>query len=668
MKKTVFTLVLSFLTLSIIAQWSDDPAINTSINTATGEQAIPKIATSENGLTYVAWFSNESGNYDVRLQLLDIDGNKVWSDEGLLVSNHPAMSWLTDWDMTIDMEDHAILTFQDIRNDGNNDAFAYRISPDGDFVWGPDGIELSNGPAFDAAPKVCITNANNAIFAWQAEEVIIMQKLAHNGMKLWDENGIVLSGSNTFSWPQLMPVGEDDFIMKYFEDSGPAWAPTRHVFAQRYNEDGDNVWEGPAIVSNAGGISAWTQIFPFISDNNEGFYIAWHDDRDSDNLSSTFVQHINNNGELVFAEDGVEASTQMGRHNFYPQLALPLSSDDVFVYWNEMDGDQNNRGIYGQKISAAGERLWTDNGKIFIEISSTNVYPIAARNTSEDMILIYESSSDAINSGIKAMRINTEGAFIWEEEMIDMCTVQSEKVHSIANTFLNDQLIAVWEDNRNGAKDIYGQNIKLDGSLGITTIPTELTIDPDTLFCYNYSENYVYISNNSSEPILINDIYFEYGWYINFLEIPDLPFEIFPGENVTLEIGIFVGSNTDDFYDDILIQTDIGNYNVIVWIDGDLYADIKPLYTSSEIHISPNPFNTQVNFDFTNIEITDIELSIYNLQGQMIRKLNYDQLQAGDQNLSWDGKNEKGISVKQGMYFYQLNIGEQNSSGKIIKN
>ena len=39
-----------------------------------------------------------------------------WDSTGLLVSAHPAMTWLTEWDMTIDQEDHAILTFQDIRN------------------------------------------------------------------------------------------------------------------------------------------------------------------------------------------------------------------------------------------------------------------------------------------------------------------------------------------------------------------------------------------------------------------------------------------------------------------------------------------------------------------------------------------------------------------------
>ncbi len=43
------------------------------------------------------------------------------------------MTWLTDWDMTVDHENHAILTWQDIRSGGNNNVVAYRISPK-DFV------------------------------------------------------------------------------------------------------------------------------------------------------------------------------------------------------------------------------------------------------------------------------------------------------------------------------------------------------------------------------------------------------------------------------------------------------------------------------------------------------------------------------------------------------
>jgi hypothetical protein len=86
------------------------------------------------------------------------------------------MSWLTDWDMTVDQDNYAILTFQDIRNAGNNNVYAYRISPDGSFVWGPDGLELSNTTDFDVSPKVTVTSARNAVVAWGSGDISRLTK------------------------------------------------------------------------------------------------------------------------------------------------------------------------------------------------------------------------------------------------------------------------------------------------------------------------------------------------------------------------------------------------------------------------------------------------------------------------------------------------------------
>jgi len=180
--------------------------------------------------------------------------------------------------------------------------FAYRISPDGDFLWGNDGIQLSNTTAFNASPKVTVTNIGNIVIAWLADDVIIRQKISPEGELLWGDNGITLAGSNTYSWPQLLPVGNDEVIMKYFEDIGTFPAISRSVYAQKLGTNGANLWLQAAVISNAGGISAWTQIFPFINDGNDGFYIAWHDDRDNNMLASIFVNHIGSNGEYYFLQ------------------------------------------------------------------------------------------------------------------------------------------------------------------------------------------------------------------------------------------------------------------------------------------------------------------------------------------------------------------------------
>lgn len=465
--KNIFSVIIALLLLPLvsISQWSNDPAVNNAIIATSGEDAIPKIATCPNGDTYIASFSNASGNYDVRLQRLNAQGVTQWAANGILVSDNPQDSWLTDWDMCADNANHAILAFPDIRNGGAN-VVAYRISPSGAFVWGDDGIVLSTGDG-NYSPKVTSTNSGNAIIAWQQDDVIRIQKITPSGTLPWGTSGITLSQTGiTFSWPQLLPVGTDEFIMKYYQDSGSFPAITRHIYAQKYNASGSGVWSSPALVSNAGGISAWTQVLPFINDGSDGFYIAWHDDRDNNMLSSTWVNHISNSGAVLFPANGTEASTMAGRNHFYPTLALPPGTSNVFVLWNEMDGDQNNRGIYGQKISSAGTRLWASSGMVFIEISPTDVYPEAARHSPTDVVLFYSQSVGGMAYQLNAFRIDTDGGYVWTPSSKVICSVASSKVHVDVNNFANNQWILAWEDDRDGETDVFAQNIQLDGSLG----------------------------------------------------------------------------------------------------------------------------------------------------------------------------------------------------------
>ena len=467
MKKiTILFLLFSLISGISNAQWSSDASVNNAICTLAGEQAIPKIATCPNGDTYIGYFSNESGNYDIRLQRLDSQGNELWASGGILISNNSSMTWLTDWDMAADINNHCILTWQDVRN-GNNNTYAYRISPTGSFIWGANGIALSNNAAFNASPKVVCTQAGNAVFAWSSDDVIIMQKINPAGAKQWGDDGITLSSANRLTWPQLMPVGTDDVIMKYFDDSGLPNAPTRHVYAQRYGPTGSPVWTNPTVVSNAGGISAWTQIFPFINDGSDGFYIAWHDDRDNNNLASSWVQHVNSAGVVQYAANGVEVSTTAGFNHYYPYLASPPGSSEVYVYWNEMNSLQSQKGIFGQKVSATGTRMWGNGGMVFIPVTATNVLPLGAGSSNTDMIVLFEQSTDAVNGTLKAMCIGTDGSFVWPGNYANISTVSSSKVHTVINEFQNNQWIISWEDNRSGTADIYAQNLIADGTIGV---------------------------------------------------------------------------------------------------------------------------------------------------------------------------------------------------------
>ncbi len=469
MRTSTIFFVLAVLPALLFAQWSNNPNQNTAIALAQNEQALPKVAMHPSGVTYISWFSIEGGNYNVRLQKLDIYGAKQWADEGLLVSNHPAMTWLTDWDLAVDNDACAIITFQDIRN-GDNNIYAYRISPEGLFVWGANGIALSNNTDFEASPVVTITTMNNAVFAWTRENTIMIQKVSPSGEKLWGENGIQLQGPETYAWPFIVPDNNDGIIMSFFKQTGPAWAPTKNVFAQRFSATGQLLWgTGIAISSNAG-IPVYVKT-KIISDGNGGAFIVWH--RDNGSYFDGYVQRVTETGTLTFPANGLAISLSTGTHQIDPVITFNEDAEELFAVWREHDFNQNNRGISGQKISLNGTRLWGDMGKVIVPMQGGEKAGLnLAADGNEPIITFFDTPSGATYYLVKAIRLNNSGDPVWAGGEAPVSLVASSKMHNEATDFMNGQLIIVWADARNDGGDIYAQNLKADGSLGPVSIVT----------------------------------------------------------------------------------------------------------------------------------------------------------------------------------------------------
>ena len=70
----------------------------------------------------------------------------------------------------------------------------------------------------------------------------------------------------------------------------------------------------------------------------------------------------------------------------------------------------------------------------------------------------------------------------------------------------------------------------------------------------------------------------------------------------------------------------------------------------------PNPFNPETRISFALPEAGEVELSIYNLQGQIVRKLISQQVNAGHHEVIWNGKDEAGQILPSGVYLHKLKV------------
>jgi hypothetical protein len=80
----------------------------------------------------------------------------------------------------------------------------------------------------------------------------------------------------------------------------------------------------------------------------------------------------------------------------------------------------------------------------------------------------------------------------------------------------------------------------------------------------------------------------------------------------------------------------------------------------------PPPFNAQSVIEYDLPQETALRLVIYDLTGQVVRRLADGLQPAGRHRVIWNGQNDAGAPVASGVYFYQLEIGAQKLTRKMV--
>ena len=80
----------------------------------------------------------------------------------------------------------------------------------------------------------------------------------------------------------------------------------------------------------------------------------------------------------------------------------------------------------------------------------------------------------------------------------------------------------------------------------------------------------------------------------------------------------------------------------------------------------PNPFNPETRIDYQLAEDGFVELAVYNVLGQRVRTLEAGDHVAGTYSLLWDGRDDVGLDVASGVYFYRLETGNFTSTKRMI--
>jgi len=467
------------LTATLCAQWSDDPATNTPIADGPGEQVLPKIAVAPDDSVYVGWFNNASGNYDLYLQHLDPSGVELWPHNGIVVSSHPQASSLVDWDMTTDSAGNAVLVFTDARAGNDRDVYAYKVAPDGTMLWGPDGVTLSANNAFEPDPVVVEASDGDLVFVWPrlpsgGAGVLLMQRVAPDGTKQFPGDGVaVVSGGNPPAFQRVVAAENGSIIVSWVQDT--SFFQPRHLWADKFDTTGNSVWGGPLAVFTSASL-------PFayrprmIPDGAGGAFIVWHW-VSAGNRFRTYVQHIDSSGQMFYSN--LEVAPGSLRHHMDPVLYYDAPAIELYVAWREANLSQTHYGVYAQKIALDGTRVWGNTGLELLPVTSDNRFFVRLVGAPAGiMVFLLNAPGGAFGQDqVLAMRVDAAGSFVWNPPVLTVASTPSTKGRLPVATDSRGMAVAVWEDDRVGTNDVYGQNVWPDGSLGVPPCPGDLNGD-----------------------------------------------------------------------------------------------------------------------------------------------------------------------------------------------
>jgi hypothetical protein len=372
-------------------------------DTASGcSQLAPKLAVDTLGGFVVSWYEFRDGDADVWFQRLDSDGNRIGTNER--VNTDAGMGWQGDPSSAMGRDGRFLFCWEDRRDIGNSDLFCQRFDASGSRLG--DNFRVSDSAA---------DGDQSMSGAW----------IAPNGVALlaWDDRRFGITGD---------------------------------IFAQFLNADGTPMDTNFRV--NDDGIGSANQYEPEVSGDGSGrFVVAWMDGRGLNPYDwNIFCQRFNSLGQRL----GVNIQTTTDDSiQWSPDVSCGVSGEFV-VTWD--DGRNGNWDVYGQRYDAGGNAVG-QNFKVNDDGGSADQYGSSVAVNGYGEFMVAWSDRRGGEDDVYARRYDADGnPFGPSFRLSDVSS--GRQINAAVEARPDGGYWTAWADARTGDFDIYCQRLDRDGN------------------------------------------------------------------------------------------------------------------------------------------------------------------------------------------------------------
>ena len=80
----------------------------------------------------------------------------------------------------------------------------------------------------------------------------------------------------------------------------------------------------------------------------------------------------------------------------------------------------------------------------------------------------------------------------------------------------------------------------------------------------------------------------------------------------------------------------------------------------------PNPFNPSTTIKFNISGVSIVSLRIYDIMGRLVKDFGELHYSTGEHSVTWNGRDEFGLSLTSGVYYYRLEANGQRVVKKML--